>query len=60
VIRVRLFRGRSLVGNSAAAVRNNRAQFMLGRRLRKGSYRARVTVDADGHVKALTQAFRIR
>ena len=60
LIRVRLFRGRSLVANAATQVRNHRAQFTLGKRLRAGRYRARVTVDAGGHVKALTRTFRIR
>jgi phospholipase C len=43
MIRVRLFRGRSLVGNAAAQVRDHKVRLTLGKKVRKGSYRARVT-----------------
>ena len=60
LIRIRLFRGRSLVGNQAARVHGHTARFTVRKRLRKGSYKVRVTVDAAGRVGAETRTLRVR
>jgi phospholipase C len=62
MLRVRLFRGRSLIGNAAKIVRNHRARFSLslGRRARAGRYTIRLSIDAGGSVGSETHTFRLR
>jgi phospholipase C len=60
LIRIRLFRGRSLIANQASRVKGHTARFTVRKRLRKGTYKVRVTVDAAGRVGAQTRTLRVR
>lgn len=61
LIRVRLFRGRSLIGNVASRVRGDRVRFSLplGRHARSGRYMIRMSIDAGGQVGSLTRYVRV-
>ena len=61
-LRVRLYRDRKLIANTAAVVRNHRARFhvALGAAKRAGRYRFVVSVDAGGKVRAFTTSVRVR
>jgi hypothetical protein len=60
LIRIRLFRGQSEIANQASRVRGHTARFTVRKRLRKGSYKVRVTVDAAGRVGVQTRTLRVR
>ena len=61
-LRVRLYRGRSLIGNRASRVHDHRAAFevALGHRARAGHYRYVVSIDAGGKVGKLIRSVRVR
>jgi phospholipase C len=60
MIRIRLFRGRSLVANQASRVHGHTARFTVRKKLRQGSYKVCLTLDAAGRVGASTRALRVR
>ena len=60
-VRVRVYRDRKLIANTAARVRDHRATFRvaLGARRRAGHYRFVVSIDAGGKVRAFTRSVRV-
>ena len=61
MVRVRVFRGRRLVHNSAARVRSHKVRFTirLGNKARSGKYTIRLAIDAGGRVGAITRSARL-
>jgi phospholipase C len=62
MFRVRLYRGKQLVGNRAARVRGHRMRFTLplGHTARSGRYTVRLSIDAGGRVAMMTRSIRVR